>query len=257
MFIGYDDTLHFTKELYDKILIRDVDDEGFWYHHGESPDTHPFFIAAIKKAAQMQKDGSYKNFNPYAKDNSELDEKAYYMFFDKGEKIMLNWDEKNERFEVVNGRHRLRMMQLYDIEMDLEIRYGFEFKLMDKDVEIKKDEQVSVDKNTFFDLFKKIRHIFNDNLVVLPEENKATLKRCAIAVDIEDLTDDILQKLNIDKNEISKSIYSNEYKNEKGYFSNGEYAIFDERKHNLDEIIEKLQENDVNIYEAVVEKDER
>ena len=106
-------------------------------------------------------------------------------------------------------------------------------------------------------LFKKIRHIFNNKLENIPEQTKQNSKRFAIAIDIEDLTDDILQKLNMDKNEIFTSTYSSEYKNEKGTFSNGEYAIFDERKHNLDEIIEKLQENNVNIYEAVVEKEER
>ena len=257
MYIGYNDTIHFTKELYDKILIREADSEGFWYHHGESPETHEFFLAAIKRAAQMQKDGSYKDFDPYALNNSELDEKAYYMFFDKGERIILSWNEENERFEVVNGRHRLRMMQLNNVEMDLEVKYGFSFKLMNKETEIKKDEQIDVDKNTFFDLFKKIRHIFNNKLENIPEQTKQNSKRFAIAIDIEDLTDDILQKLNMDKNEIFTSTYSSEYKNEKGTFSNGEYAIFDERKHNLDEIIEKLQENNINIYEAIVEKEER
>ena len=108
-----------------------------------------------------------------------------------------------------------------------------------------------------FLIFKKIRHIFNNKLENIPEQTKQNFKRFAIAIDIEDLTDDILQKLNIDKNEIFTSTYSSEYKNEKGTFLDGEYAIFDERKHNLDEIIEKLQENNVNIYEAIVEKEER
>lgn len=249
MFISYQDTVHFSKELLNKLEIRGADEPDFWYFHGESPETHDFFIAAIKRAAEMQKDGSYKTFVPFQKSNSELDTAAYNMFFCSGGEIILDWNERKEKFEIVNGRHRLRMMQLHDIEMDLKVSYGFEFKLMKDEEEIKENvpEKVVVDKKSFWDLFKKIKYIFYKNEMDkikndpnFSKENSIQVRQ-AIAINIDDLSDEILEKIGIKREEIleSKSCID---QNAKNFFTDDKFGIIENKNHDLDEVINKLKD---------------
>ena len=242
MYIHYKENIYFKKELLDQIHIRDVEKENFWYHHGESPKTHKIFLAAIKRAKEMQEDGNYKTFNPYEEHN-EIDRLAYEMFFSKSGRIRIEWDEEKQYFNVADGRHRLRMMQLHDIEMEFEVDFGFTFRLLKDGQEIKKDEKIEVERKTFWNFFDK----FIKPKEIKKQENieNITEKRVAVAVNIEDLTDDILEKLGIEKENVIKSyrVYDENI--------NETFGIFDDRNYDLEEIINKLKSENIEIYEGI------
>lgn len=232
------------REIVDsqKVEIYGENDPYFWYHKGRKPEEKE----NLRKFAKLLPDALYKRNKGI--ELSEDEKYSYNIFITNGP--TLSYDDVRDVYTVTDGRHRMYMLREEGINIEAEVEHFVSFRpktinevFYEEDkmapVEIQ-EEKIEKKSIPFFEIFKKILHINNEEQV---------------SSRIEEQHSNIIDKLAIVDSEINKRfLYELGIEVCDSYDG---YVVVTNENANLENLIKKFSSNEVLVSTENIRHQER
>lgn len=227
-------TSNYEKVDSSKIYIYDEDNKYFWNHHNNTLEDKKQLENACKLIDRVYKKSKEPNFNIH--DLTDIEQKTYNCYIDQQMAPKLRYDQKENKYYLSDGRHRMKMCKDLEINPILQVTRTLEFEIVRCDLSVKRLNPIEAIKSFLF----KDKGINN---YIRIEDKPYKFINLSYSIDNKDYT-----YMAFDNNDINKEILS---KTNAAIINNKNcYLVAEYSKATLDKIIGKYQEEKIqeNIY---------